>query len=126
MDIASYVEFKAKTLVRELSENWDFEKCSDLYKTLDDLLQLSAQEEFDKSGMLPATGCPIPSSILQAPSIQSDQKKRRTLASRGTQKAIIELILDRFFEGSKSGQTKFTFYAKDFGCEEDYFHERIA
>lgn len=47
MDIASYVEFKAKTLVRELSENWDFEKCSDLYKTLDDLLQLSAQEEFD-------------------------------------------------------------------------------
>lgn len=33
---------------------------------------------------------------------------------------IIELMLDRFFEGAKSGQTKFSFYANDFGCSEEY------
>lgn len=39
---------------------------------------------------------------------------------------IIELMLDRFFEGAKNGQTKFSFYAADFGCSEEYLQENIG
>ena len=37
VDVSIYVEFKAKTLIRELSENFDIRKCGDLYQTLGDL-----------------------------------------------------------------------------------------
>ena len=47
VDVSIYVEFKAKTLIRELSENFDIRKCGDLYQTLGDLLKLESEAEFD-------------------------------------------------------------------------------
>ncbi len=41
VDVAVYVEFKAKALIKELSENFDIRKCGDLYQTLGDLLKLT-------------------------------------------------------------------------------------
>ena len=39
---------------------------------------------------------------------------------RGERQAIIDLILDRFFEESKTGKKDFVFYGKDFGVSEEY------
>lgn len=41
VDVSVYVEFKAKALIKELSENFDIRKCGDLYQTLGDLLKLT-------------------------------------------------------------------------------------
>ena len=41
VDVAVYVEFKAKALIKELSESFDIRKCGDLYQTLGDLLKLN-------------------------------------------------------------------------------------
>lgn len=64
-DISGYVEFKAKTLCKELSENFDLHKCDELHKTLGDLLKLQtksvaipsvgelASEPYEKAEVLP-------------------------------------------------------------------------
>ncbi len=41
VDVSVYVEFKAKALIKELSENFDIRKCGDLYQTLGDLQKLT-------------------------------------------------------------------------------------
>lgn len=41
VDVSVYVEFKAKALIKELSESFDIRKCGDLYQTLGDLLKLN-------------------------------------------------------------------------------------
>lgn len=49
VDVAVYVEFKAKALIKELSESFDIRKCGDLYQTLGDLLKLESETGFEKT-----------------------------------------------------------------------------
>ena len=63
VDVSIYVEFKAKTLIRELSENFDIRKCGDLYQTLGDLLKLESEAEFEKSGFVVPNGGPLPDPV---------------------------------------------------------------
>lgn len=66
VDVAVYVEFKAKSLIKELSENFDIRKCGDLYQTLGDLLKLESEAEFKKSGFVVPNGGPLPDAIVDA------------------------------------------------------------
>ena len=135
VNVANYVEFKVKALIKELAENFDIRKCGELYQSVGDLLKLESEAEFKKTGFIVPNGGPLPDPIADV--IHSAVKKaqepppkkcrtRRTLVGRGEQKMIIELMLDRFFEGAKNGQTKFSFYAADFGCSEEYLQENIG
>lgn len=63
VDVAVYVEFKAKSLIKELSENFDIRKCGDLYQTLGDLLKLESEAEFEKTGFIVPNGGPLPDPI---------------------------------------------------------------
>lgn len=121
VDVAVYVEFKAKALIKELSENFDIRKCSDLYQTLGDLLKLTDAPLQDQDADVIST---LSDKAKEPP--PTKHRTRRTLVGRGEQKMIIELMLDRFFEGAKSGQTKFSFYANDFGCSEEYLQKNIV
>ena len=49
VDVAVYVEFKAKALIKELSESFDIRKCGDLYQTLGDLLKLESETGLEKT-----------------------------------------------------------------------------
>lgn len=120
VDVSVYVEFKAKALIKELSENFDIRKCGDLYQTLGDLLKLTDTPLQDQDADVIST---LSENAKEPP---PKHRTRRTLVGRGEQKMIIELMLDRFFEGAKSGQTKFSFYANDFGCSEEYLQKNIV
>lgn len=50
VNVANYVEFKAKALIKELAENFDIRKCAELYQTVGDLLKLESETEFKKTG----------------------------------------------------------------------------
>ena len=57
VNVANYVEFKAKALIKELAENFDIRKCAELYQTVGDLLKLESETEFKKTGfMMPNSG----------------------------------------------------------------------
>ena len=126
VDVAVYVEFKAKALIKELSESFDIRKCGDLYQTLGDLLKLESKTGLEKTDTTVPNRDPHLAPTAEAEVPPPKHRTRRTLVGRGEQKVIIELMLDRFFEGAKSGQTKFSFYAKDFGCSEEYLQKNIV
>lgn len=135
VDVAVYVEFKAKSLIKELSENFDIRKCGDLYQTLGDLLKLESEAEFKKSGFVVPNGGPLPDAIVDAltpvlkkdpePSPKKERKVRGPYLKHGERQAIIDLILYRFYEESKSGKTEFAFYGKDFGVSGEYLQKNI-
>ncbi len=135
VDVAVYVEFKAKALIKELSENFDIRKCGDLYQTLGDLLKLESETEFEKSGFVVPNGGPLPDPVAEAiysaveksqvPPPKKARKVQKPYLKRGERQTIIDLILDRFFEESKSGKTEFVFYGKDFGVSGEYLQKNI-
>lgn len=136
VDVAVYVEFKAKALIKELSENFDIRKCGDLYQTLGDLLKLESEAEFEKSGFVVPNGGPLPDAIVdvltplcesakEPPPKKRNRKVHKPYLKRGERQTIIDLILDRFFEESKSGKTEFVFYGKDFGVSDEYLQKNI-
>lgn len=135
VNVANYVEFKVKALIKELAENFDIRKCGELYQSVGDLLKLESEAEFKKTGFIVPNGGPLPDPVADAihSAVEKAQEPppkkrgpRRLLVGRGEQKMIIELMLDRFFEGAKNGQTKFSFYANDFGCSEEYLQKNIG
>lgn len=135
VDVAVYVEFKAKALIKDLSENFDIRKCGDLYQTLGDLLKLESEAEFEKSGFVVPNGGPLPDPVAdviaslskkaEVPPPKKVRKVQKPYLKRGEKQAIVDLILDTFFEESKSGKTEFVFYGKDFGVSGDYLQKNI-
>ena len=121
-DISGYVEFKAKTLCKELSENFDLHKCDELHKTLGDLLKLQT-----KSVAIPSVGelASEPYEKAEVPPPEKKIKPKRNRVKWGERQAIIDLILDRFYEESKTGKQEFCFYGKDFGVTELYLQNQI-
>lgn len=121
VDVAVYVEFKAKALIKELSENFDIRKCGDLYQTLGDLLKLTdAPLQDQDADVIPTLG-----ENAKEPPPKKARKVQKPYLKRGEKQTIIDLILDRFFEESKSGKTEFVFYGKDFGVSGDYLQKNI-
>lgn len=123
-DISGYVEFKAKTLCKELSENFDIHKCCDLHKTLGDLLKIQKPiRDLTENDLI--TGDAIPLTTIKKCKAPPKKNARKQYLKRGEKQAIIDLILDRFFEESKSGKTEFVFYGKDFGTSGEYLQRNI-
>lgn len=75
VDVAVYVEFKAKALIKELSESFDIRKCGDLYQTLGDLLKLESETEFEKSGFVVPNGGPLPDPVADVITSLSEKAK---------------------------------------------------
>lgn len=135
VNVADYVEFKVKSLIKELAENFDIRKCGELYQAVGDLLKLESEAEFEKTGFIVPNGGPLPDPIADAihsavekaqePPPKRTRTVRKPYLKRGEKQAIIDLILDRFFEESKSGKTEFVFYGKDFGTSGEYLQRNI-
>ena len=109
METSFYIEQHAKQLVKELADAWSREKAFELKVTLIDLENESKPvakiDEIEKI----------------TPIITKPAKRLR----KGERQAIIDLILDRFFEESKSGKRDFVFCGKDFGVSEEYLQRSI-
>lgn len=108
MRVTKYIKMVAESLIHDLSINWDDGKADELRQTLDDYFSMSPD-----------------GAIINANQIEKPKKTRQTPTEYKDRKAIVELILDTFFEGSKKGQKEFTFYAKDFDVSVDYLRNRI-
>ena len=130
MNVTEYIEFKAKVLVKELSDNWDIAKCKDLLGTLNDYFSVGEKAK-DSLPECP----PITKKFLSnyeysktASAVAEPNTKRRTkhsILKLGEKKMIIELMLDYIQEGLDKGATKFSFYARDFGINEEYLQKSI-
>ena len=90
VDVAVYVEFKAKALIKELSENFDIRKCGDLYQTLGDLLKLESETEFEKSGFVVPNGGPLPDPVAEAiySAVEKSQVPPPQEGSEGTEAVL--------------------------------------
>ena len=73
VNVANYVEFKVKALIKELAENFDIRKCGELYQSVGDLLKLESEAEFKKTGFIVPNGGPLPDPIADV--IHSAVKK---------------------------------------------------
>ena len=117
METSFYIEQHAKQLVKELADAWSREKAFELKVTLIDLENESKPvakiDEIEKI-------TPI-KEIKPLNKITKPAKRLR----KGERQAIIDLILDRFFEESKSGKRDFVFYGKDFGVSGEYLQRNI-
>lgn len=113
METSFYIEQHAKLLVKELNEVWSLEKAFELKETLIDL---------------ESTSTPGTKKVVSDPDKSIPPKKHTKSGprmKRGERQAIIDLILDRFFEESKSGKKDFVFYGKDFGVSGEYLQRNI-
>lgn len=108
MRVTKYIKMVAESLIHDLSINWDDEKADELRQTLDDYFSMSPD-----------------GAIFNVNPTEQPKKIRKTTTEYRDRKAIVELILDTFFEGSKKGQKEYTFYTKDFDVSEDYLRNRI-
>ena len=121
-DISGYVEFKARTLCKELSENFDVHKCDELHKTLGDLLKLQT-----KSVAMSSVGelSSQPYEKADVPPPDKKNKPKRNRVKWGEKQAIIDIILDTFYEESKTGKQDFVFFGEDFGVTGEYLRNQI-
>lgn len=90
VDVAVYVEFKAKALIKELSESFDIRKCGDLYQTLGDLLKLESEAEFEKTGFIVPNGGPLPDPVAEAiySAVEKSQVPPPQEGSEGTEAVL--------------------------------------
>ena len=108
MRVTKYIKMAAESLINELSNEWNDEKADELRQTLDDYFSMSPD-----------------GALITVPQAVKPNKVRQKPMEYKDRKAIVELILDTFLEGSKNGQKEFTFYAKDFDVSEDYLIKNI-
>lgn len=108
MRVTKYIKMAAESLIHDLHEEWNDEKADELRQTLDDYFSMSPD-----------------GAIFNVNPTEQPKKIRKTMTEYRDRKAIVELILDTFFEGSKKGQKEYTFYAKDFDVSEDYLIKNI-
>lgn len=108
MRVTKYIKMAAESLIHDLSNEWSDDKADELRQTLDDYFSMSPD-----------------GALITVPQTEKPKKVRQKPTEYKDRKAIVELILDTFFEGSKKGQKEFTFYAKDFDVSEHYLQSRI-
>ena len=108
MRVTKYIRMAAESLINDLHEEWNDDKADELRQTLDDYFSMSPD-----------------GALIAVPQTEKPNKVRQKPTEYKDRKAIVELILDTFLEGSKNGQKEFTFYAKDFDVSEDYFIKNI-
>ena len=108
MRVTKYIRMAAESLIHDLHEEWNDEKADELRQTLDDYFSMSPD-----------------GALITVPQVEKPNKVRQKPTEYKDRKAIVELILDTFLEGSKNGQKEFTFYAKDFDVSEDYLIKNI-
>lgn len=108
MRVTKYIKMAAESLIHDLHEEWNDEKADELRQTLDDYFSMSPD-----------------GALITVPQAEKPKKVRQKPTEYKDRKAIVELILDTFLEGSKNGQKEFAFYAKDFDVSEEYFIKNI-
>lgn len=108
MRVTKYIKMAAESLIHDLHEEWNDEKADELRQTLDDYFSMSPD-----------------GALITVPQTVKPNKVRQKPTEYKDRKAIVELILDTFLEGSKNGQKEFTFYAKDFDVSRDYLIKNI-
>lgn len=134
MKLSYYIEEHAKALVSDLNNSWNHEKAHELHDTLHDLfgaIKSEAEEIKLPEFKVPEVKVPeVKASVMDPPVIKIPQRVVKTRQfkgriKRGTRKAIIDLILNEFFEKSKTGQKTFHFRGADFGVSPKYLQTKV-
>lgn len=92
VNVANYVEFKVKALIKELAENFDIRKCGELYQSVGDLLKLESEAEFEKTGFIVPNGGPLPDPIADV--IHSAVKKAQEPPPRSAEQEDRLLVVE--------------------------------
>lgn len=120
MRAVDYIEFRAKTLVSELSQAWSIEKRRELREVLNDL----ENEEESPSNA-------IPFGKLELVVADADPKPKRTRRSfprkpRHWRKPYFDSVLDFIQKRKESDLLEGDLYAEDFGLDFKYFSEKFC
>lgn len=129
MKLSYYIEEHAKALVSDLNSSWSHEKAHELHDTLNDLFGTVKSETEEIK--LPEFKVPeVKAPLMDPPAIKLPQqivkpRQFKGRIKRGARRAIIDLILDEFFEKSKTGQKTFHFKGADFGVSPKYLQTKV-
>ena len=129
MKLSYYIEEHAKALVSDLNSSWSHEKAHELHDTLHDLFgAIKSETEEIKLPEFKVPEAKVP--VMDPPAIKLPQhivkpRQFKGRIKRGTRKAIIDLILNEFFEKSKTGQKTFHFKGADFGVSPKYLQTKV-
>lgn len=118
MRTVDYIELRAKALVSELSQAWDFEKRRELREVLNDL------ENAEES---PSNAIPFGQLEL----VESDLETKQTCTKlprkpRGYREGYINNVLDYIEERESEGYLEGDLYAEQFNLDFSYFSSKLC
>ena len=120
MRTVDYIELRAKALVSELSQAWDFEKRRELCEVLNDL---EGAEEKETNEL------PIKEFFKEANEFQQKPKRSRRSfprKPRGFRRQFILAVLKFIKEKEYEGYLEGDLYAEQFGLDFPYFSQKFC